>query len=427
MDNHDAAPHIWALINLYHPNFSGAAIQAHKIYKSLIQRGFTVTVLAGGYLAAKGLQRKDIQRDSINIKYLPLIHIEVWKPLRKLGFLYLLASYFLNRVASLSFGISAAWTLLHLGRRGDILRVYAPDEFSFLSVWVAKIRSMHPVLQMNLMGSDDPTYIKQRRDKISALLQMQAFRRAEAVTGHSSAQVQSCIFASVDPGKVFLIHGGVEADIFRTVSKETQAAIRQKLGLETEHRYIIFIGATRVRKGIDVIVRAFVHLRQQIDNVDLLIVGPSVLSDRLSSGDAIPLVTDLKRELEKAGLAPFVHWVGRVDNVHEYLQASDVFCLPSRREGFGLVIIEAMAVGLPVVVSRLEGITTDIIRSESEGILIRGHNHRDYAEALLQILQDPSSASSIGLAARERAKSVFDIEVVANSYVQLFERLSRVT
>ena len=106
------------------------------------------------------------------------------------------------------------------------------------------------------------------------------------------------------------------------------------------------------------------------------------------------------------------------------MRAADVFCLPTRREGFGIVIIEAMAAGLPVVVSRLEGVTTDIARADRDGILITGHNPDDYAEALLRLRQDKAEAKAMGRAARKRAMSEFSLERIVNRYSQLYSELA---
>ena len=133
---------------------------------------------------------------------------------------------------------------------------------------------------------------------------------------------------------------------------------------------------------------------------------------------------DLKEELARAGSLARVHWVGAVDNVHEYLKAADIFCFPTRREGLGTAVAEAMATGLPVVAARLEGVTTDMIRSEGEGVLITGHDPTTYAGTMLRLLKDPDTAGTMGIAARARAASEFNLETIGQRYAQLYRNLA---
>ena len=421
MANHDRNIHIWVIITLYHPNFSGAAIQAHQVFRELVRQGFSVTVLTTGNHAAAALRGQRTRRDDINIRYLRIPRHKKWASVAKARRLYKIIPYIKYQLAALSFGILTAWTLWREGRSGDIVRVYSPNQFSFLPVWAAKLKGMHPVMHMTLLKSDDPMSIKEHWNKFSGSLRLESFRRAEAITGNSSAMIHSCLSAGLDPRKVFRIPNGVDVSKFRQVNDVERIQLRQKLGLNPDDHFIVFVGSAVARKGIDVLVAAFHQIRSHSNGVELLIVGPYNFSD-----PAYKLASDLKDELEAAGYSSYVHWIGRVDNVHDYMRAADIFCLPTRREGFGIVIIEAMAAGLPVVVSRLEGVTTDIIRSDREGILITGHNPDDYAQALLRLLNNPAMAKAMGSEARARAVSAYSLEQIAQRYAQLYGELAGV-
>ena len=421
MIKHDMTIHIWVIIRLYYPNFSGAAIQAHQIFSKLVRQGFSVTVLTTGHFAATSLRGQRTRRDGIDIRYLRKIRHKNWASVAEAGTLRKIIAYLEGLLGTFSFGIHTAWTLLREGQPDDIVRVYSPDQFSFLPVWTAKVKGMHPVLHMTLLNSDDPGSIKEHWDKFSGVLRQESFYRAEAITGYSSEQIRSCLSAGLDSRKVFQIPAGVNVSKFMSSSTEERIIIRKRLGLKSDSRFIVFVGNAIARKGLDVLVAAFLQIRSQISGVELLIVGPYDFSD-----PRYKLASDLKDELEAADYLSHVHWIGRVDNVHDYMRAADIFCLPTRREGFGIVIIEAMAAGLPVVVARLEGVTTDIIQSDREGILITDHIPSDYAGALLRLLRDPSMAKSMGNAARERVINEFSLEHVVERYAQLYRELAGV-
>lgn len=418
---------VWALFRHYHPNFSGAAIQGHHVLKQLVSQGFSVTVLAAGDQAARSLRGKEVERDGIAVRYLSVIRRKDWKLLGKVPFLRKLVDYFNSLASNFSLAKRSAWILWREGRNNDIVQLYGSNEFSVLPVWAAQIRGMHPVIHMTLLGSDDPGSIRASRKNIFRNLELAAFRRAEAIIGYSSAQTNSCYCAGFDADKVVQIPAGADLNLFYPPNKRQQANLRQTLGLRPDQRYIVFVGSAQSRKGIDVLIRAFIQVAQRLSDVELLIVGPCDFSDLSRYNPARQqLVDELKEELAPTNFASRVHWVGRVDGVHEYFQAADIFCLPTRREGFGTAIAEAMAVGLPVVAGRLDGVTTDIVRSEAEGLLITGHDPSTYADALLSLLGDPVKARAIGNAARARVKSELSLEAIKGRYARLYRELAGV-
>jgi glycosyltransferase involved in cell wall biosynthesis len=414
----------WAVSRYYYPNFSGAAMQAHQILRRLSGLGFRIHVLAAADHAATGLAGHAAELDGVLIRYLPVVRRRDWGFLARVPRLLSLMGYLNGELHSLSLSLRVCLILWRQGRRGDVVQLYGVGSFSFLIVWLAWIRGMHPVARMSLLGSDDPGSLRGGIWSLSSALKRRAFHQAEAVVGMSRALIESCRSAGIDDSKVFWIPNGVDLDLFHSLGLESQTDLRKTLGLEPTRRYIIFVGSAKRRKGIDVLIRAFVQVARQLDDVELLLVGPSDFDDRSRHVPARrQLVADLQQELEDFGCSSRVHWVGRVDNVHAYLQAADVFCLPSRREGLPNAVIEAMAVGLPVVAALLEGVTTDLIRSADEGVLIPGYDPGQYAEALLQLLENPEEARDMGMRGRARIEGKFDLASVVERYAELYRSL----
>jgi glycosyltransferase involved in cell wall biosynthesis len=365
--------------------------------------------------------------DGLEIQYLPVIRRPQPSPSgiqplqQRVRQLNLLAS-------DLSHSLQCAWVLWRQGRPGDIVQLYACNEFSFLITSLARARGMHPVMRMTLIGFDDPTSIAQQAGKWRRALKLRAFHQAAAMVGCSTAQVDSARSAGFKCDSIVRIPGGVDLADYHPVDAPERKSLCELLRLNDRKRFIIFVGSAIHRKGIDVLVGAFMRVARQLDDIDLLVVGPSGFDDIGRHGPSQQqLITQLKRELTESGYGSRVHWIGQVDNVHQYLQISNVFCFPTRREGFGHVTAEAMAVGLPVVVSRLEGVTTDLVSTRDVGILIPGHETADYADALLGLLMDPARARRMGTAARCRAVSEYDIEIAASRYARLYRRLAGVT
>lgn len=410
---------IWAIFRLYHPNFSGGAIQEHRIFERLTLQGFSVIVLAAGLKNATALRGQRTWRDGVEIRFLRVLQHSDWSSVAGASPYKKTILYFKSMLSALTYGILTAWTLWREGESGEIVRVYSANAFSFLPVWVARIKRMHPVLHMSLLNSDDLGFIRNHWDRLSAVLKEESFRRSELVTGYSTAQIQSCISAGLDRRKLERIPGGVDLSNFRPMGVEERGHLRDELGLRPDGYFIIFVGSAIERKGLDVLIEAFHQVRKSDTDADLLIVGP------YTSGDpAFELADSYRSRLAGTSFASSVHWIGSVENVHDYMRVSDAFCLPTRREGFGIVIVEAMAVGLPVVVARLEGVTTDIVPSQREGILISGYDSRDYARALLSLHANRTMTKNIRRAARAYVISEFNLESVTQNYGQLYRKLA---
>ena len=283
---------------------------------------------------------------------------------------------------------------------------------------------MHPVIQVSLLGADDPMSFRPSLLGLSTALKRACFHRVDKVIGLSCALTQRCTMAGVEPQKIVRIPNGVDLQQF-VPAPLPKPELRRRLRLSPQRRYVVFVGSALLRKGIDVVISAFIDGCAPWDDVDLLVVGPCDFSDRTRHDPARQkLVDHLRGRLTDRGMASRVHWVGQVDNVQEYLQAADLFFFPTRREGLPNALAEAMACGLPTLASHLEGITTDLIRDGQEGRLIAGHDAADYAAALQELLRQPARMAEMGRAARRRIEDHFALEGVVERYAQLYRSLA---
>ncbi|MGH9615484.1 MAG: glycosyltransferase family 4 protein [Acidobacteriaceae bacterium] len=138
------------------------------------------------------------------------------------------------------------------------------------------------------------------------------------------------------------------------------------------------------RKRLDVLLRAAAQLRQAIPQLEIRIVGNG------------PERKKLERICIESNLTPIVHWLGDISiaKLAEEYNRADVFCLPSVQEGFGIVFLEAMAAGKPIVASRAAAVP-EVVRN---GILVEPDNADALAEALLRLYRDPDLRRSLGSA-----------------------------
>lgn len=186
--------------------------------------------------------------------------------------------------------------------------------------------------------------------------------------------------------------------------------LRRDLGFSAHSRIILFVGRMTREKGIGELLQAFQMLRIEGYDADLLMVGP--IDDE--RGGSVGL----------AGL-PRVKHVGYTDCPERYMAVADVLCLPSYREGFGTVVIEAAAMGLPTVGTGIYGLT-DAVEDGVTGILVPPKNTAALAKAMRTILDEPDLRADLGRAALERCIKYFDADkvnaLVADEYVRLTSR-----
>ena len=129
-----------------------------------------------------------------------------------------------------------------------------------------------------------------------------------------------------------------------------------------------------------------------------------------------------KMQARLGGLRDRCRFVGYTDRPEDYMAAADVFCLPSYREGFGMVVIEAASAGIPAVASRIYGVT-DAVEEGGTGVLHRPGEVAGIARDMTLRAGDASRRIEMGRAARERALGLFSRSAVTDAWVRFFGQL----
>jgi len=418
------APRVWAVSEYYHPNFSGAAIQAHRILTRLARQGLGVTVLTIADQAASSLVGQTRELDGVRVTYLRVIRLRCWARWSRWPRLEGWALPINKFIRDATFHLALARHVIWQMQRGDILQWYVVGDCAWPVFQLARWLGRRNVIQISLIGADDPGSFRAQLFGVSTALKRRCFDVADRVIGLSRALTSSCEQAGVLPARIIRIPNGVDLDLFppRGIDRDALCA---RLGLPSEHRHIVFVGSAIYRKGIDVAIRAYIRFAQAWPHVDLLIVGEMDFSDRTRHPlERQALVSQLRQELEESNLTARVHWLGLRDQVAEFLRIADVFLFPTRREGLPNAVAEAMACGLPIIASRLPGITTDLVDNEQQGQLIEGFDPASYASALDAIFRDPEHARGWGQAARLRIEHEFSLPRVVAQYIELYGTLN---
>lgn len=188
--------------------------------------------------------------------------------------------------------------------------------------------------------------------------------------------------------------------------------VRKTLGMGASSKVLIFVGRISPDKGISELIAAFKKLLQFGYDVDLLLVGPE---DRECGGSS-------SIDFKEAEQSHRIHYTGYTDCPEQYLAVADIFCLPSYREGFGTVVIEAAAMGLPTVGTAIYGLTDAVVDGVT-GILVPPRNEYALFEALKSLLDHPDTLQAMGAVAKVRCFKFFDSSVVNGNVAREYLRV----
>ena len=203
---------------------------------------------------------------------------------------------------------------------------------------------------------------------------------------------------------------GVDLDRFK-FNKEVRYDLRLQLGIEDTQIVFLYIGRLNMDKGVSELFIAFNSLIEQADNVKLLVVGV----------DEDDFYT--KKVLNKfPNLNGYVKSVSYTETPENYMSASDILVLPSHREGFGMVVIESAAVGIPSIGSDIYGIQ-DAIVDKLTGLLFEVGNASALCKSMKLLLQNHSMRLQMGENAYQRVVKLFNQNDVIAETLKYYDAL----
>jgi glycosyltransferase involved in cell wall biosynthesis len=227
-------------------------------------------------------------------------------------------------------------------------------------------------------------------------------RDADAWVAISQEIRRELLAAGVDEAKAVYIPHAVDTRRFVPATPAERLAHRARLGLPSDRTLILYTGRLLRGKGLDVLLDAFARVAPRHPLAHLVLVGSG-------AGQALSVEDALQELARAAGLGERVTFTGRVENVQDYLQASDIFAFPSLFEALGLSLVEAAACGLPCVGSRTGGIV-DVIEPERSGFLCAPGDAAELARALEVLLADAGRREAFGRRGIAIARTRFDLE-----------------
>jgi glycosyltransferase involved in cell wall biosynthesis len=231
---------------------------------------------------------------------------------------------------------------------------------------------------------------------------------AARVIANSEATKQALLLNApwLDSERIEVIYNGIEMQPFLQPS---QRRLRTEWGVSPEAPLLGFVGQLDKRKGIEVLLAAFAHIHRQIPQVRLVLVGRGPLQEMIES------------EVHRQNWGDAILLPGFIDDVVAVMQAIEILLLPSLWEGFGIVLIEAMAAGKPAISTNTSSMP-EIIADGQTGYLVPVGDAEALANRTIELLQDSELRGQFGNAARRRAGELFTLERMIDQLENLFQR-----
>ena len=207
------------------------------------------------------------------------------------------------------------------------------------------------------------------------------------------------------PGRVVTIPNGVDTERYGQLID--RAAVRERVGIPGDARVLIVVAKLMKQKGHEFLLRALPSLFERFPDLHVLLVGDGPLRSRLTD------------DIAQLPGAARVHLAGNRRDVGDLLAASDLFVLPSLWEGLPMALLEAMATGLPAVVTDVSGSGQVVVDGES-GLVVPPGDVERLCAAIGLMLDDPDRAKRMGIAGRRRVDRFFSARVQAARHAALY-------
>lgn len=245
------------------------------------------------------------------------------------------------------------------------------------------------------------------RRYVTKKLALWVARRGGKIRVVSQEIRDQAINLGIDESKIFLIYNRCDTKLFDPASNRVYGQkIRKQLDISDQSIVISFIGRLESHKGIYELIEGISQL-------------PGVKPHLLLIGDS-PEGTKIEAAIQEAGLAKSTHLVGKVafNLIPSYLAATNIFVLPSKHEGTPRVILEAMAMEVPVIATKVGGIP-EVIESGKTGILLEDTTSESITKILKPLVKKESERRRIGKAARDHILSNYNFNDLAASLIDL--------
>lgn len=355
------------------PKMGGAEIQAFNLSKSLLNKGVSVSVLTR--LSDKNWKKKEI------IDELQVERVD-----------YPRARF----ISGLMLNLVLAWKLVTDYKNFDVFHFHIGGNYMVLPIIILKILNKPTIIKISGWWELERGFL--RRSGLLPRLLRKFFFRSDIIIALSKEIKSQLLNFGFPLQRTKSLPNGVNIRSFHPVN------------IQNERHNIVFVGRLVIEKGVPLLIQAIAKLKDDFPDIELNIIGDGYGRD------------DLLKMTKEFGVEDCVRFLGRKNNVYEHLTQADIYVQPSLNEGLPNSLLEAMACGLPVVVTRVGGMP-DVVSNSVEGFVVEPSDVNSLAEAIRKLLHNPELRKRMGTAGRDKIQKYYSLETVADHYITLYQQL----
>lgn len=214
----------------------------------------------------------------------------------------------------------------------------------------------------------------------------------------------------IRPEKLITIHNSIDTYHFAPMSRDKVAIIKRELGIPNTAKIVLTVARLHPQKGHKFLLQAIPGVIRKHPQTYFLFVGEGELRN------------ELEKEVYKEGLHDVVRFLGVRQDIPELLNAGDLFVLPSLWEGLPNAILEAMAVGIPVIATKVDG-SPEVVQDGKTGILVEAGDPKALENAIVYLLDNDQLRQRMGCEARKWVIENFSEEKNVTSFLKLYTQL----
>ncbi len=383
VNNRRSLKGVLMLVNYFRPlPIGGAEVQAERLSEFMVKKNLWVGVMT----------RKEGNIPTVERRSGYLIH-RIWH-------------FGSGKFKAFTFTVGAFLTVFRYGKNFDVLHAHMEFSSAVAATLAGKLTNKPVIVKFAASGvsSEVQESMKTRLGRFRLSLLRRWASRFIALTSEMEDELLKEGFPR---DRVLKIANGVNADQFSpSADKEaSKDAINMK-----GKTVFLFTGRLVPVKAVPVLLQAFAKALKADSNSRLILLGDGEEREKLVS---------LTQQL---GIQQFVTFVGDVENVAPYLNAADIFVLPSLGEGLSNSLLEAMSSGLACVATKITG-SMEALANGDYGVLVDPGDVDQLADAFVHLLSNRQEILRLGGLARQRILDTYDLSIIGETYFNLYQQL----
>ncbi len=288
----------------------------------------------------------------------------------------------------------------------EIVHFFLPQAYLMGGLASLCIAKVHRVMSRRSLNS------YQQKHRLLARLERMLHSQMDFVMGNSKAVTDELQSEGIEKSRLRLVYNGIEN--LPTLDLTQRALTRQTLGVDPGCLVLVCVANLLPYKGHDDLLLALAGVREEMGlNWRLFLVGRDA-----------GVWAGLEKLRDASGLGPHVRWLGVRGDIASLYAMSDIGVLCSHEEGFSNSVLEGMASGVPMVVTRVGGNSEAVLDQES-GIVVPPRAPQELGRAILRLAKDDALRFRLGCAAKSRVATLFTVDACVDAYVGVYDELTQ--